>query len=141
MFKDGIFVFYAIIVHITILNLFSTFVPGIEQELSNSANSSVTISFTPTLMPMIRGMQSTINVQMAPDVSVEDLKQQMTRFYENQEFVVVLPDNQATHKEHVQGSNCCHKNVFSDRILRRTIIISVIFPFKASFLLKKVLNL
>ncbi|KAL4564165.1 hypothetical protein LXL04_028218 [Taraxacum kok-saghyz] len=71
-------------------------VPEIEQELSNAANSSVTISFTPTLMPM------------------------------NEEFVVVLPDNQSPHTKYVQGSNNCHINVFPDRIPGRAIIISVI---------------
>lgn len=101
-------------------------VPEIEQELSNAANSSITVSFTPTLMPMSRGMQSTINVQMGPGVSVEDLKQQLTHFYENEEFVVVLPDNQAPHTKYVQGSNSCHINVFPDRIPGRAIIISVI---------------
>ncbi|KAL7583731.1 probable N-acetyl-gamma-glutamyl-phosphate reductase, chloroplastic [Lactuca sativa] len=101
-------------------------VPEIEQELSNAANSNVTISFTPTLMPMSRGMQSTINIQMAPGVSVEDLKQQLSRFYENEEFVAVLPDNQAPHTKYVQGSNACHINVFPDRIPGRAIIISVI---------------
>ncbi|KVI01968.1 N-acetyl-gamma-glutamyl-phosphate reductase, active site-containing protein, partial [Cynara cardunculus var. scolymus] len=100
--------------------------PEIEQELSDAANSRVTVSFTPTLMPMSRGMQSTINVQMAPGVSVEDLKQQLTGFYEKEEFVVVLPNDAAPHTKYVQGSNGCHINVFPDRIPGRAIIISVI---------------
>ncbi|KAJ0849172.1 putative N-acetyl-gamma-glutamyl-phosphate reductase [Helianthus annuus] len=101
-------------------------VPEIEQELSDAANSKVTVSFTPTLMPMSRGMQSTINVQLAPGVSVVDLKQHLKGFYEKEEFVVVLPDDQAPHTKYVQGSNGCHINVFPDRIPGRAIIISVI---------------
>ncbi|KAI3702461.1 hypothetical protein L6452_28199 [Arctium lappa] len=101
-------------------------VPEIEQELSDAANSRVTVSFTPTLMPMSRGMQSTINVQMAPGVSVKDLKQHLTGFYEKEEFVVVLPNDAAPHTKYVQGSNGCHINVFPDRIPGRAIIISVI---------------
>ncbi|XP_076908686.1 putative N-acetyl-gamma-glutamyl-phosphate reductase, chloroplastic isoform X1 [Bidens hawaiensis] len=101
-------------------------VPEIEQELSVAANSKVTVSFTPTLMPMSRGMQSTINVQMASGVSVADLKQQLKGFYEKEEFVVVLPDDQAPHTKYVQGSNACHINIFPDRIPGRAIIISVI---------------
>ncbi|KAJ9551844.1 hypothetical protein OSB04_015889 [Centaurea solstitialis] len=101
-------------------------VPEIEQELSEAANSRVTISFTPTLMPMSRGMQSTINVQMAPGASVEDLKQHLTGFYEKEEFVTVLPNDSAPHTKYVQGSNRCHINVFPDRIPGRAIIISVI---------------
>ncbi|XP_071729978.1 probable N-acetyl-gamma-glutamyl-phosphate reductase, chloroplastic [Rutidosis leptorrhynchoides] len=101
-------------------------VPEIEQELSEAANSRVTVSFTPTLMPMSRGMQSTINVQMAPGISVEDLKQKLKSYYENEEFVTVLPGDQAPHTKYVQGSNGCHINVFPDRIPGRAIIISVI---------------
>ncbi|PWA94243.1 oxidoreductase [Artemisia annua] len=101
-------------------------VPEIEQELSDAANSRVTVSFTPTLMPMSRGMQSTINVELAPGVSVEDLKQHLTKFFEKEEFVAVLPDGQAPHTKYVQGSNGCHINVFPDRIPGRAIIISVI---------------
>nr|GEX76314.1 cleavage stimulation factor subunit 77 [Tanacetum cinerariifolium] len=64
-----------------------------------------------------RGMQSTINVELAPGVSVEDLKQHLTKFYEKEEFVAVLPDGQAPHTKYVQGSNGCHINVFPDRPL------------------------
>ncbi|KAI7754980.1 hypothetical protein M8C21_016344 [Ambrosia artemisiifolia] len=101
-------------------------VPEIEQELSDAANSKVTVSFTPTLMPMSRGMQSTINVQLAPGVSIVDLKQHLKGYYEKEEFVTVLPNDQAPHTKYVQGSNGCHINVFPDRIPGRAIIISVI---------------
>ncbi|MED6138843.1 hypothetical protein PIB30_078269 [Stylosanthes scabra] len=57
-------------------------VPETEQGLSDAASSKVTISFTPHLMPMIRGMQSTIYVEMAPGVTTEDLYQQLRRSYE-----------------------------------------------------------
>ncbi|CAH8357125.1 unnamed protein product [Eruca vesicaria subsp. sativa] len=57
-------------------------VPEIEQGLSDAAQSKVTVSFTPHLMPMIRGMQATIYVEMAPRVRTEALYQQLRTSYE-----------------------------------------------------------
>uniref|UniRef100_A0A5B7AGU3 Probable N-acetyl-gamma-glutamyl-phosphate reductase, chloroplastic n=1 Tax=Davidia involucrata TaxID=16924 RepID=A0A5B7AGU3_DAVIN len=101
-------------------------VPEIEQGLSDAANSNITVSFTPHLMPMSRGMQSTIYVEMAPGVSIEDLYQQLRTFYENEEFVILLKKSEVPHTRHVRGSNYCVMNVFPDRIPGRAIIISVI---------------
>lgn len=79
--------------------------PEIEQGLSEAANSKVTVSFTPHLMPMVtgvpfcylfklfiltlasiilksRGMQSTIYVKMASGASTEELYQYLKHFYE-----------------------------------------------------------
>ncbi|KAL8553309.1 hypothetical protein ACS0TY_001834 [Phlomoides rotata] len=101
-------------------------VPEIEQGLSEAAKSKVTVSFTPHLMPMSRGMQSTIYVEMAPGTSHEDLYHHLRHFYEKEEFVVLLEKNQVPHTRHVRGSNYCLINVFPDRIPGRAIIISVI---------------
>lgn len=101
-------------------------VPEIEQGLSEASNSKVTVSFTPHLMPMSRGMQSTIYVEMAPGISTEDLYQHLKRFYEKEEFVRLLKGNEVPHTRHVRGSNYCLMNVFQDRIPGRAIIISVI---------------
>ncbi|XP_057495775.1 probable N-acetyl-gamma-glutamyl-phosphate reductase, chloroplastic isoform X2 [Actinidia eriantha] len=101
-------------------------VPEIEQGLSEAANSEVIVSFTPHLMPMSRGMQSTIYVELAPGVSVEDLHQHLGIFYENEEFVVLLKEKEVPHTRHVRGSNYCIMNVFPDRIPGRAKIISVI---------------
>ncbi|KAL5840780.1 hypothetical protein ACOSQ4_013388 [Xanthoceras sorbifolium] len=56
-------------------------IPEIEQGLSDAAHSKITVSFTPHLMPMIRGMQSTIYVDMAPGVTIEDLYEQLKISY------------------------------------------------------------
>lgn len=101
-------------------------VPEIEQGLSDTAHSNVTVSFTPHLMPMSRGMQSTIYVEMSPGVTVEDLYQQLSFSYADEEFVVLLEKGAVPHTRNVRGSNYCFMNVFPDRIPGRAIIISVI---------------
>ncbi|XP_073124208.1 probable N-acetyl-gamma-glutamyl-phosphate reductase, chloroplastic [Henckelia pumila] len=101
-------------------------VPEIEQGLSDAAKSKVTVSFTPHLMPMSRGMQSTIYVEMASGVSTDDLYEHLKLFYEKEEFVTLLNKNEVPNTRHVSGSNYCLMNVFPDRIPGRAIIISVI---------------
>ncbi|GMG98291.1 hypothetical protein Nepgr_000131 [Nepenthes gracilis] len=101
-------------------------VPEIEQGLSEAAQSKVTISFTPHLMPMSRGMQSTIYVEMAPGATVDDLYQQLKSSYEAEEFIILLDKGVVPHTQNVRGSNYCVMNVFADRIPGRAIIVSVI---------------
>lgn len=101
-------------------------VPEIEQGLSDVAGSEITVSFTPHLMPMSRGMQSTIYVEMATGVTVDDLYEQLKMFSEKEEFVFMLEKGVVPHTRNVRGSNYCYMNVFPDRISGRAIIISVI---------------
>ncbi|KAL3700126.1 hypothetical protein R1sor_018148 [Riccia sorocarpa] len=101
-------------------------VPEIEQGLTRAVGSQVTVSFTPHLIPMSRGMQSTIFVQLSGGVTVEDLRTHLQSKFENEEFVVMLPKGVVPCTAHVRGSNYCLLNVFEDRIPGRAIIISVI---------------
>ncbi|KAM1151977.1 hypothetical protein EV1_034297 [Malus domestica] len=101
-------------------------VPEIEQGLSDAASSKVTVSFTPHLMPMSRGMQSTIYVELAPGLNFKDLHQHLKLSYEDEEFVVVLEEGAVPCTHNTRGSNYCFINVFPDRIPGRAIIISVI---------------
>mmetsp|Transcript_18255 Transcript_18255/g.34765 ORF Transcript_18255/g.34765 Transcript_18255/m.34765 type:complete len:382 (-) Transcript_18255:408-1553(-) len=100
--------------------------PEIEQELSLAAGSDVTISFTPHLMPMARGMQSTIYVKMTEDVSVDDIRAALVTKYADEPFVQVLGAGVVPHTRHVRGSNLCLISVFPDRIKGRAVILSVI---------------
>ncbi|XP_043711611.1 probable N-acetyl-gamma-glutamyl-phosphate reductase, chloroplastic [Telopea speciosissima] len=101
-------------------------VSEIEQGLSNASRSKITVSFTPHLMPMSRGMQSTIYVEMVPGVSVDDLYQQLKICFEDEELVILLEKGTVPHTQNARGSNYCFMNVFQDRIPGRAIIISVI---------------
>lgn len=61
--------------------------PEIEQELAMAAGSDVTISFTPHLIPMSRGMQSTIYVTMSKGATVDSLRETITEYYKDEYFV------------------------------------------------------
>lgn len=100
--------------------------PEIEQELGEAVGRALTVSFTPHLMPMSRGMLSTINVRLARGAKAADLRECWTRAYEAEAFVKVLPQGVAPQTRHVRGANFCFMNAFDDRLAGRAIICSVI---------------
>ena len=100
--------------------------PEIEQSLSWAAGSDVMVAFTPHLIPMSRGMLSTIYVQLAPDKSADDLRAILEKKYSAEPFVHVLPKGVTPSTHQVRGTNDCLMSVFADRIEGRAIIVSVI---------------
>jgi N-acetyl-gamma-glutamyl-phosphate reductase len=101
--------------------------PEIEQGLSAAAGGKpVTVSFTPHLMPMARGMLATSYVRMAPGASVDSLRAALTARYADEAFVHVLPAGGTPHTRHVRGSNHCVIAVAPDRVPGRAIVLSVI---------------
>ncbi|KAL2651713.1 hypothetical protein R1flu_019841 [Riccia fluitans] len=64
-------------------------VPEIEQGLTEAIGSQVTVSFTPHLIPMTRGMQSTIYVQMTGGITVDDLRAHLQNIFNSEEFVCI----------------------------------------------------
>ncbi len=100
--------------------------PEIEQGLSEAAGSPVTVSFTPHLAPMNRGLLSTIYVRLAGGASAADLRATLETRYGPEPFVRVVPEGAVTATQHVTGSNLCLIGVFADRVPGRAIITSAI---------------
>ncbi len=100
--------------------------PEIEQGLSAAAGRPVTVSFTPHLMPMNRGILSTIYVRMIKGATIDDLRRTLEGAYEGEAFVRVLPKGQAPATHHVRGSNLCLIGLAQDRLSGRAILISAI---------------
>jgi len=100
--------------------------PEIEQELSNAAGEDIFVSFTPHLMPMSRGILSTIYISLKKNHTVSDLKFALENYYKHDEFVKILKGNKLPSTRHVRGSNFCVINVFEDRLPGKAIIISAI---------------
>lgn len=98
--------------------------PEIEQGLSEAAGSAVVVNFTPHLMPMNRGILSSIYVKLAAGKTAQDLHAELTRVYANEAFVKVLPFGSIPATRHVRGSNICAVGVAADRISGRAIIIA-----------------
>ncbi|WP_172821972.1 N-acetyl-gamma-glutamyl-phosphate reductase [Magnetospirillum sp. XM-1] len=100
--------------------------PEIEQGLSEAAGAPVLVTFTPHLIPMSRGMLSTIYVKTKKGAKAADLRACLAKTYNDEPFVRVLPEGVVPHTRHVRGSNHCLMSVFDDRVPGRIIITSVI---------------
>jgi len=101
-------------------------IPEIEQELSLLAGRGVTISFTPHLVPMDRGILSTIYAMPLSTVTAAQLLELYHDHYDGEAFVRVLPLGQFPSTAHVRGSNFCDIGITVDRRSGRVIVVSAI---------------
>jgi N-acetyl-gamma-glutamyl-phosphate reductase len=97
----------------------------LDQEFSRAAGREVIVTFTPHLVPMNRGILSTIYVR-GLNGSAEDLHAILLKSYLNEPFVHVLPFGELPQTRHVRGSNMTFIGVASDRIAGRAIIGSAL---------------
>jgi N-acetyl-gamma-glutamyl-phosphate reductase len=98
----------------------------LDQEFSLAAGRAVTVTFTPHLVPMNRGILSTIYVRGVGDKSPPDLHEILLRSYRDEPFVHVLPFGEMPQTRHVRGSNMTFIGVAADRIEGRAIIGSAL---------------
>jgi N-acetyl-gamma-glutamyl-phosphate reductase len=98
----------------------------LDQEFSLAAGREVIVSFTPHLVPMNRGILSTIYVRGKRGRTPEDLHAILLKFYAKEPFVHVLPFGETPQTRHVRGSNMTFIGVASDRIPGRAIVVSVL---------------
>ena len=100
--------------------------PEIEQTLSALAGEAVTVSFTPHLLPVNRGILSTIYADLKQDVSTRTLLDIYARYYADEPFVRVMADGALPNVANVRGSNFCDIGLVCDARVGRVIVVSVI---------------
>ena len=98
----------------------------LDQEFSKAAGKEVVVSFTPHLVPMNRGIFSTIYVRVRRGKTAQDLHDILVKQYEKEPFVFVLPFGKMPHSRHVRGSNMTFIGVVADRVPGRAIIVSTL---------------
>ena len=97
----------------------------LDQEFSKAAGREVIATFTPHLVPMNRGILSTIYVR-GSKASPQDLHALLLKSYSNEPFVHLLPFGALPQTRHVRGSNMTFIGVSADRIVGRAIIGSAL---------------
>ena len=98
----------------------------IDQEFSKAAGREVTPSFTPHLVPMNRGILSTIYLRGRRGRGAEDIHAVLVKAYAREPFVHVLPLGETPQTRHVRGSNLTFIGVVKDRVPGRVIVISAL---------------
>ncbi len=101
-------------------------VAEVEQEIGAVSDQMPTISFTPHLVPMSRGISSSIHVAYHEGQSASSLHEILERTYVDEPFVTILPLGHTPTTHQVRGTNRCIIGVAEDRIEKRAILVSVI---------------
>jgi N-acetyl-gamma-glutamyl-phosphate reductase len=100
--------------------------PEIEQNLSASAGHSVTVSFTPTLAPMPRGILATCTARVKPGIAAATVRAAWEAAYVDEPFVHLLPQGQWPRTADVLGSNNVHLQVALDDRTGRIIAVAAV---------------
>ena len=97
--------------------------PEIEQGLSDAAGAEVALTFVPHLLPIVRGIHSTLFAQLHKPV--DDLQALFESFYADELFVDVLPAGVFPQTRSVKGSNRCQLSVVRPQN-RNTVVVTVV---------------
>jgi N-acetyl-gamma-glutamyl-phosphate reductase len=106
--------------------------PEIEQALASAAgdeadaSGGVTVSFTPLLAPMPRGILATCTARLAPGVSAETLRDAVASAYLDEPFVHLLPEGRWPSTAATAGSNAVHLQVAADTHAGRAVVAAAI---------------
>jgi len=98
--------------------------PEIAQNLEEVADGQVTVSFTPVLAPLPRGILTTVTAPLAH--GAEAVRAAYEDAYAAEPFVHLLPAGQQPQTQHVVGSNMCHVQVEVDQAAGKVVATSAI---------------
>lgn len=101
-------------------------IPEIEQVLTDAAGRKVTVTFTTQLVPMTRGIMSTMYAEMTGEYTEEDFIQLYRKYYAGRPFVRIRNAGIWPATKEVSGSNYCDIGFAADARTGRITIFSVI---------------
>ncbi len=100
--------------------------PEMDMILSREARAPVHITFVPHLVPMSRGMQTTLYAGLSGDATPASVDACLETFYADKPFVRICPPSHPPNSLHVRGSNFCDIGVGYDAAGGRLILMSAI---------------
>ncbi|MGF7238138.1 MAG: N-acetyl-gamma-glutamyl-phosphate reductase [Frankia sp.] len=100
--------------------------PEIVQTLTGAAGTPVTVSFTPVLAPMPRGILATATARLAPGTTADALYEALAAAYAGEPFVRVLPPGRWPQTASTLGSNAAQLQVTADLEAGRAVAVTAI---------------
>ncbi|MGI5965304.1 N-acetyl-gamma-glutamyl-phosphate reductase [Anaerotruncus sp. AF02-27] len=100
--------------------------PEIEQVLGELSGAPVTVTFVPHLLPVNRGIVSTMYAKRMPGFDEKKIRSLYESFYQCEPFVRVLPEGSVANLKNVKFSNLCHISLHSDPRTGRLIVVSTL---------------
>lgn len=98
--------------------------PEIEQEMGKTAGKETTVIFTPHLLPINRGILSTLYLDMTKEINEEDIYKIYEDFYKNDYFVRV--SRELPEIKNIKNTNICEIGIRADIKKKKIIVVSVI---------------
>jgi N-acetyl-gamma-glutamyl-phosphate reductase len=100
--------------------------PEIQQNLQLAGGTPVTISFTPVLVPMARGILATSTAKLEPGFSAADVRAAWELAYRDEPFVHLTPPGVFPSTADVLGSNTALVGIAVDEAAQRVVAVSAI---------------
>ena len=100
--------------------------PEIEQELTALAGEQAYITFTPHLLPIARGILSTVYATLSPGFDRHRIDTLYSNQYQNEPFIRLLEEDSFPATQYVRGSNFCDISYKIDPVTNRIIVMSAI---------------
>ena len=100
--------------------------PEILQELKNYTKSKINVSFTPHILPMFRGILSTIYLNLKSGIDENKLYSFLKKFYKNEKFVKILKNNTMISTNDVIKTNFCFISICKTQNKNQFVILSAI---------------
>lgn len=100
--------------------------PEIEQTLSELAGMPLTVTFVPHLLPLNRGILSTVYTELKAPQQLPELVEKWKAFYADKPFVRVLSAGETANLRNVKYSNYCDISLHLDARAGRLILVSAI---------------
>jgi N-acetyl-gamma-glutamyl-phosphate reductase len=100
--------------------------PEIQQNLRAAGGSNVTVSFTPMLVPMSRGILATSTAKLAPGATAESIRAAFESAYTDEPFVHLLPAGSFPRTADVLGANTALVGIAVDEAAGRLVTITAI---------------
>ena len=100
--------------------------PEIEDQLGYACGQEITLTFTPHLVPMNRGILVTAYAPLTEGVTQAMIDDAYARCYQGEPFVRVMPDSRAPETRNVKGSNYADVNAVIDSRTNRAVVMGAI---------------
>ena len=101
-------------------------IPEVEQNLNKVANSKVSLTFTPVLVPMFRGILAVNTAKLTVDVSLSQLRKSFEDAYGDEQFIELLPQGYFPNTADVELNNKVQIGVALDEASGRITVITAI---------------
>lgn len=100
--------------------------PEIEEMLTKLYGDDIKVTFVPHLLPLNRGILSTIYCNLTKDISLDEIIAIYNEYYKDKKFVRVLAKGKENNVKYVKFSNYCNVAINKDERTNRLVIVSCI---------------